>query len=301
MRERREPTFGAPASAPRAIPVEVLPEPTAPPLRRPLVGFAARALAAIAVIAALSLFARGTIERHPPVRAAEAPQTRETTLTVAFVPAAAQAARPAVPADPAGARFTLDDPDALDPVRAEPGRLNPGTGLREDALARGDFLAIEAPALRLTVTQGITAEPAPSLFVTLARRAADGPGLSVIRTGERGRIATKFGAVETLEATLAGAVRRTCTGFVSLEAAPVRLDGWLCAPLGLPPEPRALACVLDALVLEGHPDPATEAVFREAKVRRDPACRPAAQPAARLAERGGQTGSIGQVRSRTKK
>lgn len=209
-----------------------------------------------------------------------------------FVPSAV----PASPPPALGtARLALSEP-GIDPVRVSPGRLDPATGLREDTLSRGTFEAIEAPALRLTVTRGAEAGRAPSLFVLLARRAAGGPALAVLRTGGYGRIATKFGAVETLDVTLGGRLQRTCTGFVTRDAA-LRIDGWLCAPLGRAPEPRMLACTLDALSLEDPADPAAAAIFRTAEARRSSACdRPSvtADPAAR-------TGSIAGRPARSKK
>ena len=267
--------------------------PRRPTLRR--VRTATRVVCAAAFIAGLSLVARESMRVHPPVPAPAAP------LAVAYVPISALPVRPAVPVAVSGPRFRLSDAEAIDPVRTEPARFNPATGLREDALSRGDFTAIEAPHLRLTITEGVGAEPNPSLFVAIARRAADGPGLSVTRTGKRGQVATKFGAMETLEATLVGAGTRICTGFSSLDAAPVRIEGWLCAPLGQPPEPRALACALDGLGLDGPVDPATEAVFREAEARRDPGCRPSSKQASGP-DPAVQTGSLGPTRrAHTKK
>ncbi|WP_336485395.1 hypothetical protein [Methylobacterium nigriterrae] len=261
----------------------------------PLTGSLLRLACAAAVIAGISVVARETMRAQPPVRAPEAP------LGLAFVPTSALPVHPAVPVLENGPRFRLTGTEAADPVRTEPARLSPATGLRETVLSQGEFAAIEAPHLRLTVTEGGGGETGPGLFVTIARRAADGPGLSVTRTGERGRIDTKFGAVETLEATLVGSGSRICTGFTSLEAAPARIDGWLCAPLGQPPEPRALACALDRLMLDGSGDAAIEAVFREADGRRDPGCRPP-QRQATAAESAGQTGSISvQRRTPTKK
>ncbi|GJE60959.1 hypothetical protein [Methylobacterium trifolii] len=262
------------------------PPDVAAPRGLPVIGLTLRLAAASAVIAGLSLYARGPARSPPPPAA---PLTAESEKP--FVPSMARPARPALAALPEGGRLRLDDPDALDPVRIEPARLNPATGLREESLSRGAFAAIEDAHLRLTLTRDAGTAPPPGLFVTLARRAADGPALAVIRTGTRGRIATKFGAVETLEATLAGPLRRICTGFVTLEAAPARIDGWLCAPLGQPPEPRAVACALDALRLEEGGDAGTAAAFRAAQGRRDPAC-VAARPAA-MAEPAGRTGSIG--------
>ncbi|WP_375455358.1 hypothetical protein [uncultured Methylobacterium sp.] len=257
--------------------------------RLPLLALTGRVVGSAVVIGILSLLARETIRTHPPVSSAPVPSVTASVtraeLGIAFVPATMPAAPPAVPLAPNG-RLRLGtggDDGAGDPVRVEPVR-------RPETLARGDFSAIEATHLRLTLTRD-AAEPAPSLFVTLARRAAEGMSLSVVRTAARGRIATKFGAVETLEITLAGPLRRVCTGFATVEARPVRIDGWLCAPLGRPPEPRALACTLDALTLDAPADPATNAVFAEAEHRRDPACDPIRALSGGEAE--GRTGSIG--------
>lgn len=255
--------------------------PAAPsPRRWRLLAFTGRAVGAALVVAALSVFARETIRTNPPMPSTLASVTK-ADLGVAFVPKTAPAPHRAIPVAGFG-RMRLDM--AGDPVRLEPPRSP-----TEQTLGRGDFSAIEAAHLHLTLTRD-AAEPAPGLFVTLARRAAEELNLAVIRTGTRGRIATKFGAVETLEATLSGPQRRVCTGFVTLEARPVRIDGWLCAPLGQPPEPRTLGCTLDALVLDEPADPATRAVFAEAERRRDPACDPIR--ALWAGEPEGRTGSI---------
>lgn len=252
-----------------------------PPARLPLLGLTAKLAVALATVALLALLARGRVETPS--------EPSEPALADAFfVPSALAApAKPAAPALPG--RLGIDEPEAIDPVRLEPARVNPVTGLREETLARGDFDAIESSALRLTLAREAGSER-PGLFVTLVRRGADGPGIAVVRTGARGRIDTKFGPVETLEATLAGGARRVCTGFATLEVAPPRIDGWLCAPLAQPPEPRAIACILDALTLEGAEGPSA-AHFRAAETRRDPGCRPA-QPSAAADPPAGRTGSI---------
>ena len=208
---------------------------------------------------------------------------------------------PSTPAAPAprpvqAARFDVAEV-GLDPVRVTSG-IEPRTGLREDVLIRGDIASIEMPALRITLTRGAPVSAAPTLFVLMARRAAggpavDGPALSVLRTGIRGQILTKFGLVETLEVTFGGAVQRICKGFVTRDAA-FRLDGWSCAPLGHPPEPQALACTLDALRLVDLADAeATEAFARTSTSAR--AC-----PPMTVTEATGRTGSIAR-RARDKK
>lgn len=162
--------------------------------------------------------------------------------------------------------FELAEP-GIEPVRVTAG-IDPRTGLREDVLSRGDVAAIEAPALRVTLTRGKDLGAAPTLFVLMARRAASGPAfdrpaLPVVRTGARGQIQTKFGAVDTLEVTFGSPAPRTCLGFVTREGG-FRLDGWSCAPLGQPPEPHGLACTLDALSLLDLGDPEATAAFSAA-------------------------------------
>lgn len=256
-------------------------ETRATPPRLPLLGLSVKLAAACGAVAVLVLFAGGRSAAPP---AAPEPAVAGTPFVPATLAAPARQAAPALPG-----RLGLDEPDAIDPVRLELPRINPVTGLREESLARGDFDAIESSALRLTLTREAGPE-APGLFVTLVRRGADGPGIAVVRTGTRGRIDTKFGPVEILEATLAGGARRVCTGFATLGASPLRIDGWLCAPLAQPPEPRALACTLDALTLDGAEGPAAD-LFRTAEARRDPACRPS-QPSAATEPPAGRTGSI---------
>lgn len=254
------------------------------PLRRarPFGAFrtAARVVGAAATVAALSLFARDTIRSHPPVPAGEG------ALAVTFTPsmpvAAEESIRPRI-------KLRLEDPAVSGALPS-----GPAVPFSEESLSQGSFEAIESPHLFVTLTLGD--EDAPqSLFVTLARRAADGPGLAVTRTGERGRIDTKFGPMETIEATLAGASSRVCTGFASLDPRPLRIDGWLCAPLGQPPERQALACTIDRLALDGPADASTEALFRVAHARRYARCSPAG-PAVASTDAGTQTGSIIQRR-----
>jgi hypothetical protein len=74
----------------------------------------------------------------------------------------------------------------------------------------------------------------------------------VIRTGERGIVATALGSFETVETTLAAAGKRSCTGFRSLDLKAVAIDGWLCGILGQAPEPRAVACAIDRITLAGR-------------------------------------------------
>ncbi|PXW67035.1 hypothetical protein [Methylobacterium sp. B4] len=200
---------------------------------------AGKLAACAALIAGLSLVARDRAAAPEPPQAWREP------------PRAQEGARRAVAAtEPL---LTLRAEAAELAPRAEPTRWNAGLGQREDSVSQGAFDTIEAPYLLVTATDaGARTEAAPSLFVTLVRRAADGRGLSVTRTGERGVVATRLGSFETVEATLAGEGRRSCTGFRSLDLKAVSVDGWLCGILGQAPEPKAVACAIDRIALAGQ-------------------------------------------------
>ncbi|KQT14619.1 hypothetical protein ASG40_04685 [Methylobacterium sp. Leaf399] len=206
-----------------------------------------RAGVAVALVAVLSALA---VEREVSRSTDAQPQAG---VAQAYTPWAAVPARAAIPDAPS--RFSLDEADPTAPSRLDPARRDPATGRREDGLSQGSFADHETPYLRLVVVDG-PADEAPALFVTMVRRAADGPSLFVSRTGERGRIDSRSGPLETLEAKLTalpdGDGSRTCTGFTTRPPAAIRIEGWLCAPLGQAPEPSAIACALDKLVRNGQ-------------------------------------------------
>ncbi len=210
------------------------------PLRR--ARLAAQLTACAALIAGLSLAARDRMNApeprdwtDPPRSEVLAPRMVASTEPLLTLVAAAS-----------------DLPSS--PPQAEPSRWDPTRGQREDSVSQGSFDAIEAPWLLVTATDpgADRAEPVPSLFVTLVRRAADGRGLSVTRTGERGVVATRYGSFETVETVLSGDGARTCIGFRSLDLNTLRLDGWLCGILGQAPEKRALACAIERIALSGR-------------------------------------------------
>lgn len=234
--------------------------------------------ACAALIAGLSLAARDRMAAPEPQRAWTDPPRTE-----AAAPRKVATAEPLLTLTEAAA-----DPSAL-PPRAEPSRWDPTRGQREDSVSQGAFDAIEAPWLLVTATDpgAARAEPAPSLFVTLVRRAADGRGLAVTRTGERGVVATRYGGFETLEAVLSGDGTRTCTGFRSLDLNTLRLDGWLCGILGQAPEKRAVACAIERVTLSGRVAAALGA--GEADKGKMTACEPDAVAKAAF---GDHTGSI---------
>ena len=245
------------------------------PFRRARLGLQLAACAAL--IAGLTLAARDRIG------APEAPRPWADPPRAETAPPDETARRAVAAAEPL---LTLPAADPDQPARAEPTRWDPSLGRREDGVSQGGFDAIEAPYLLVTATDaGARAEAGPSLYVTLVRRAADGRGLAVTRTGERGVVATRFGGVETLEITLAGAGSRACTGFRSLDLGAVQLDGWLCGILGQAPEPQAVACAIDRIALSGR----VAATLGADETRTTNACGP---DAIAKATAGDRTGSI---------
>ncbi|MBB2959989.1 hypothetical protein [Methylobacterium sp. R2-1] len=202
-------------------------------------GLAAKLALSAALIAGLSLAARDRAAAPEPQRAWSEP------------PRPAESARRAVAAtEPL---LTLREDAAELAPQIEPTRWNSGNGQREDSVSRGAFDLIEAPYFLVTATDaGGRIEPGSSLFVTLVRRAADGRGLAVLRTGERGVVATRLGGFETVETTLSAMGKRSCLGFRSLDLKAVAIDGWLCGILGQTPEPRAVACAIDRITLAGR-------------------------------------------------
>ncbi|WP_342153168.1 hypothetical protein [Methylorubrum sp. SB2] len=214
----------------------------AQPRRMRRARLAAQLTACAALIAGLSLVARERMTAPEPRDWADPPRSE------AAAPRMVASAEPLLTLTAAASDLPVPPP------QAEPSRWDATRGQREDSVSQGRFDAIEAPWLLVTATDPGVArtEPAPSLFVTLVRRAADGRGLSVTRTGERGVVATRYGSFETIEAVLAGDGSRTCTGFRSLDLHSLRLDGWLCGILGQAPERRAVACAIERIALSGR-------------------------------------------------
>jgi hypothetical protein len=120
-----------------------------------------------------------------------------------------------------------------------------------------------------------------SLFLDLVAQGAQ-TGVAVERLRQPSLITTKFGAVETADATLSqqtphGQVLRACLGFrhVSGETS-LRIAGWWCAADGRPADRRQLACLIDRIaLLSAGEDRELRAVFTQAEKTRDPACNPA--------------------------
>jgi hypothetical protein len=87
---------------------------------------------------------------------------------------------------------------------------------------------------------------------------------------------------------------RACTAF-RLAEAPVRLDGWLCAPLALAPEPASVGCAVDRLT--ARPDALLPPAMVDLLTRPPRAvCAPPEQVAAAPPRRGRERKNAAKVR-----
>jgi hypothetical protein len=171
--------------------------------------------------------------------------------------------------------FVLDTPlFPREQQRLEARRHNPGGG-REDIFLFGDPTSAQGQARVVVYRTGGEASRPGSLYLELARRAAE-DGQAVLRTTSPETVPTRFGPVETAVLELAdGAGGRPCSAWrIVAEEQDLRVTGWLCGPQGRPVERHALTCFIERLDLAAasRPDPELKAFFAEAEKRRSPGC-----------------------------
>jgi hypothetical protein len=156
----------------------------------------------------------------------------------------------------------------LDPADVGAGRLTYAARRRSLGGGREDMLTINAveeagffAILRLHRPAG-EAPAAVSLFVQTARDAAR-DGLTLDRLAASQDSPTRFGSVESAEATIVrGDVSRDCLAFrlvVGDDA--LRVGGLLCGAGGQKPDRTRLVCLLDGISLLQAEDPAIRQAF----------------------------------------
>jgi hypothetical protein len=174
------------------------------------------------------------------------------------------------------AMFGLDSTE-LD--RQEPAyearRSQDGTR-REDVLAFGGF-AEPKPHLVLRLLLDAKDDQLSQPFVIALVREAAGRGMSLQRSGTPTGIETKFGLVETADATLSdGATSRACIGFRHrMSDAHLSLSGWWCGGEKRPADRQQLVCLLDRVdLLSAGDDRTLHAAFARTELKRQAACSP---------------------------
>jgi hypothetical protein len=144
-------------------------------------------------------------------------------------------------------------------------RRSAGGDEREDILTAGTPDG-SGPYVRLLVHRGPGSGPAASLFLELARRAAE-TDLAITRAAQPFRMPTRLGTFEVARVTAAGGTRdMACLGFRSAAAASgIAITGLACGG-DKAVDTAAVACLIDGLSLV---DPAGDRALREVFGRAD--------------------------------
>lgn len=174
------------------------------------------------------------------------------------------------------AQFGLQSPELDRQQPVYEARRSADGAVREDVLAFGGFTEARPHLLMRVLTGPGESELSQPFVIALVRQAAL-RGMSVQRSGTPTTIATKFGAVETADATLSdGEASRACIGFRHEgAAAEPSLSGWWCGTAQRPADRQQLICLIDRLdLLSAGDDRALRASFARTELNRQQACLP---------------------------
>lgn len=174
------------------------------------------------------------------------------------------------------AMFGLDSTELERQVPVYEARRSQDGAKREDVLTFGGFTEAK-PHLLLRALLDPTDDQLSQPFVIALVRDAAGRGMSVQRSGMPTTIETKFGQVETADATLNdGAASRACIGFRHrMSDAHLALSGWWCGSASRPADRQQLVCLLDRFdLLSAGDDRSLHAAFARTELKRQPACSP---------------------------
>lgn len=170
--------------------------------------------------------------------------------------------------------FGLESPELEKLTLVYSARRNPQGTERDDTLRFGRFADGTAHLHLAARRMAEVPEPAPRFFVALAREAAQYE-LALDHAAVPVAMPTKFGIVETADATLAGsAAARACIAFRHLSRVqPLQLSGWWCGTPERPADRGQLACLIDRLdLLSAGEDRPLRQVFTQAELNRNGAC-----------------------------
>ena len=171
--------------------------------------------------------------------------------------------------------YSLRSPEfGKSPRSYEARRLASGES-RIDTLTFGN-VAADAAWLRLTIRRSSAPaqKEAPSLFVDLARRAAEA-GFAIVKGSVATQTATRFGGLDMAEVALGSGGRTlNCLGFRLADTGPgLRVAGLACPASGKTLAPGTLACVVERLALDNSgDDEALRKLFTAAELKRDRFC-----------------------------
>ncbi len=147
---------------------------------------------------------------------------------------------------------------------------------REDVLTFGAFSEAK-PHLLLRLVTDRGEDPLSQPFLITLMRDTAARGMSVLRSGAPTGIETKFGLVETSDATMSdGETSRACIGFRHRGGeSHLAMSGWWCGGEKRPADRQQLICLIDRLdLLSAGEDQALRAVFARTELNRQGACSP---------------------------
>lgn len=171
--------------------------------------------------------------------------------------------------------FGLESPELERGSATLEARRSQDGSQREDVLAFSSFTESKPHLLlRLSVEHG-RGELTQPFIIALVRDAA-ARAMSVQRSGTPTAIATRFGPVETADATLSdGDVSRSCIAFrMDAGALPLSMSGWWCGG-AKPADRQQLVCLIDRIdLLNAGDDKALRTAFSHTELKRQPTCAP---------------------------
>jgi len=172
------------------------------------------------------------------------------------------------------AMFGLDSPELERQAPIYEAQRSQTGARRRDNLSFGGFTETR-PHLQLRLLVDHATRELPQPFVIALVREAAEHGMSVQRGGQASAIATRFGPVETSDATLSdGAASRACIAFrKSPGELPLGLSGWWCGSPGRPADRQQLICLIDRIdLLSAADDRVLRTTFARSELTRQPAC-----------------------------
>ena len=172
--------------------------------------------------------------------------------------------------------FGLESPELDRATATLEARRSPDGAHREDILGYGDF-ADAKPHLVLKLAADHKPDELSRPFVIALVREAAARALSVQRSGLPAAITTRFGPVETADATLSdGQTSRACIAFrMEAGALPLAMSGWWCGGAAKPADRQQLVCLIDRIdLLNAGDDRALRSAFARTELNRQPACAP---------------------------
>lgn len=172
--------------------------------------------------------------------------------------------------------FGLESPELDRSTATLEARRSPDGARREDVLSYGDF-ADPKPHLVLKLAADHQPDELSRPFVIALVRETAVRALSVQRSSLPAAIATRFGPVETADATLSdGETSRACIAFrMEAGALPLAMSGWWCGGATKPADRRQLVCLIDRIdLLNAGDDRALRSAFARTELNRQPACTP---------------------------